>query len=905
MQDLNFKIRLDLNSFNSAMSKVEDAFKDAEKQFESLAKAGEKMKDIGSTLTDKVTKPILAIGTASTAAAIESDNAFTKIKASLGLTDKEANKVMDSVRNLAKKGFDFGEATESIISVQQSLGDLLSPDEIEDFTAEVLSMSTAFGVDTQDSIKAASSMMRNFGISGQEATDIIAYGLQNGLDVSGDFLDTLHEYAPQMSALGFTAEETLSIISQGMKDGSFNTDKLIDGLKEGRLRLSEMNKDAAGAIDSIGLNSATVQKNIAAGGETASKQMVEVAKKILDIEDPVKRNTVATAVFGTQWEDTGESMLTAIAEGTGGLEGLEGTADSVADTVENGLGAQVTALWNQIKELASSIGEVLVPILLDMADQITPIVNDIIEWVKNNPELVSTLIGIAGAAAALGPIFTMIGGAISTVSSLMTIMSTVGTLSLAPMLAALIPYIAAVAAVLGVLLVAKIGDSNDAIYGLQEKFGTLGYFMGAICEFISGAVQQAFGNVLIIVETVMEVIQAVISGRFKDIPGIIKEAGAKMELNTQEAMDKMTLTATRGMDNLRNATDSQLQGTVNSMETILDAVPNIIDGKYRTAANNLGTQLSNMDSQQISILQGMNDTTRMIFNDIQEGMSVDEASKKVEENLKTMAKAGKIDAETMEKDITAAMDLMKENMDAKTEEAAQAVDTNTKELANKADTNTKNAATKVDTNLKNAAASVDSNTKDMASDAATNTAQVATATDENFKKANKSIQQEATNMYNGAKQSYTKLADVAKQSATDMYNGVKTSAEKMSTSAKSSASSMYNGVTTSTNSMANKAINDWNRIKNTYSKTITGKIQITKTETTVKKTQKALAQSLNNLTAAINSNRSIPTGAMSRNAMATSNNSVSINFNGSYSFRDRNDMDYFMGEMGKRLKRKF
>nr|DAP80526.1 MAG TPA: minor tail protein [Caudoviricetes sp.] len=898
------KIRLDISAFTSAMSNVRQGFEDAQKRLEKFSKAGEKLKDIGSNLTDKVTKPLIAVGTAATAAAVESDNALTKIQSSLGLTENEANEVLKTVRTLSKKGFDFGDATESIIAVKQTLGDLLSPDEVEDFTTEVLSLSKAFDVDAQDSIKAASLMMRNFGISGQNATDIIAYGMKNGLNVSGDFLDTLHEYAPQMSKLGYTAEETLSIIAKGMENGAFNTDKLLDGVKEARLRLSEMNDDAASAIKTLGLNAKTVQSNIAAGGATASAQMKEVAQKISEMKDPIKQNTAATAIFGTQWEDTGDSLLAAVAEGSSSLEGLAGTADSVSDTVENGFSAQITALWNTLKELGATIGESLLPILKDMVDKVTPIIEKTVEWIKNNPELVSTLIGIAGAVAALGPVLSVIGTGISAASSLMSIMSVIGSGSLIPVFAAMTPVITAVAAVLGTLLVAKIGDSNTAILGLQEKFGAFGFFLGGICEYISGVIQLTFGNMLIIIKTVLEVIQAVITGRFKDIPGIIKESGAEMELNTQEAMDKMCLTATRGMDNLRNATVEQLQGTVNSMQTILDAVPNIVNGEYEEASNNLAAQLNNMDSQQINILQGMNDTTRMMFSGIQEGMTVEESAKQVQYNLETMAKAGKIDAETMQKDVTAAMDLMKQKMDAKTEEAAQAVDANTAEAAQAVESNTQKAAQSASINLFDAKKAMKDATKGMATDTASNTAQVAQVADSNFKKANQSIKQSADTMYSDSNKSYTKLAEAAKKSVTSMSGDVTSNAEKMSSNAKSSVANMSNGVTSSTNSMANKSINDWSRLRSAYSKTITGKIQITKTESTIQRTQRALAQSLNSLTAAINSTGGFSAGAISRNAVATSNNNVSINFNGSYSFRDRNDMDYFMSEAAKRMKRK-
>src|SRR5699024_1325272 len=84
---------------------------------------------------------------------------------------------------------------------------------------------------------------------------------------------------------------------------------------------------------------------------------------------------------------------------------------------------------------------------------------------------------------------------------------------------------------------------------------------------------------------------------------------------------------------------------------------------------------------------------------------------------------------------------------------------------------------------------------------------------------------------------------VGKQYMTDLYNGTKTSAEKMASSAKSSATNMYKGVTTSTSKMANQAIADWNRVKNAYATSITGKINITKTTTSIAKTVTQSTQS--------------------------------------------------------------
>ncbi|EPZ54707.1 phage tail tape measure, family, core region domain protein [[Clostridium] sordellii ATCC 9714] len=270
-------------------------------------------------------------------------------------------------------------------------------------------------------------------------------------------------------------------------------------------------------------------------------------------------------------------------------------------------------------------------------------------------------------------------------------------------------------------LIAMIGDNENALLKLQEKFGGFGTVIGGVCEFVSGHVQLTFGNLAIAIMGVFDIIGAIIDGPGgATVNDAFDKMTAKMKLNTEEAMGKMVLTTTRGMSQLRNATDTQLNGTVESMNTIMDAIPRIVDGKYRTASQVLGQQLHNMDFTQLSILQGMNDTTKMMFQGIVQGMSVEQASKKVEQNLKEMAAAGKIDADTMQKDISQAMEQMKQQMDTKTKEGADKVNTNTKNAENQAVQNAKNTKDKVSKEYNETASNIDKSTKDAGNKAKAN-----------------------------------------------------------------------------------------------------------------------------------------------------------------------------------------
>lgn len=88
---------------------------------------------------------------------------------------------------------------------------------------------------------------------------------------------------------------------------------------------------------------------------------------------------------------------------------------------------------------------------------------------------------------------------------------------------------------------------------------------------------------------------------------------------------------------------------------------------------------------------------------------------------------------------------------------------------------------------------------------------------ETYKKmldAAQAVRQSATDMYNGAKYSFSQLGKAAKESMTDMYKGVKTSMYKLAQAVKQEASNMYNGAKTSFINLCNVGKNQFSNLYN-------------------------------------------------------------------------------------------
>lgn len=76
------------------------------------------------------------------------------------------------------------------------------------------------------------------------------------------------------------------------------------------------------------------------------------------------------------------------------------------------------------------------------------------------------------------------------------------------------------------------------------------------------------------------------------------------------------------------------------------------------------------------------------------------------------------------------------------------------------------------------------------------------------------IRQSATDMYNGAKYSFSMLGKASKEAMTDMYKGVGTSMYKTSQKVRQEASNLYNGAKTSFVNIANVGLNQFSRLYN-------------------------------------------------------------------------------------------
>ncbi|OXL83183.1 phage tail tape measure protein [Paenibacillus sp. SSG-1] len=315
---------------------------------------------------------------AATAAAANFETSMSQIQMATGATNEQMEATKAIATDLYNQNFgeswdDLGQALTTTMQITGQQGDAL-----KQTTRGALLLRDAFGFEVTESVKTSDTMMKQFGITSDQAMSLLAQGVQNGLDKSGDLMDTANEYANQFKSLGFSANEMFDTLAAGSQNGAFNLDKVGDAVKEFNIRSKDGSKTTIQAFQMLGLNADKMMHTFAAGGPQAKQAFQQIMQMIGDIEDPVQRNTIGVALMGSQFEDLEATTITAM-----------GTVQSQFDMTKDKMGELNQIKFNTPGEAAARIGRQLqTNLLIPVGEKLLPYLTQFSEWLeKSGPQL--------------------------------------------------------------------------------------------------------------------------------------------------------------------------------------------------------------------------------------------------------------------------------------------------------------------------------------------------------------------------------------------------------------------------------------------------------------------------------------------------------------------------------------
>ena len=352
--------------------------KAANKQLATIQKAANK---VSTTMT----AGLAAMGTGAIAATKyladlggEWQTATNQVAASTGAAGKELEGLRDVMEDVyaANYGDSVADVGDAVAMVNRNMANL-DQNGLTAATEGALALRDAFEYDVAESTRAAEAIRKNFGSSADEAFSLIAAGAQNGLDYSGELIDTINEYSSQFAKLGFDADGMFNILQAGADGTAWNLDKVGDAIKEFSIRAIDGSDSTVEAFTSLGYNAENIMATFAAGGEGANKAFFDVINTLMAVDDQVERDALGVALFGTMWEDLGTEAMEAMAGASQAAYDTEGALEKINQVKYNDLDSAIQGIGRQMEVDLLPAADAVYQSLMDSMPEITEAMEEV------------------------------------------------------------------------------------------------------------------------------------------------------------------------------------------------------------------------------------------------------------------------------------------------------------------------------------------------------------------------------------------------------------------------------------------------------------------------------------------------------------------------------------------------
>jgi phage-related minor tail protein len=544
-------------------SSLKKACLDADENLGKLAKTAEKIGKAAKVAAGITAAAATAVGVAAVKSYTEHEQAVNSMAAATGAAGEELEHLQAAMEGAYQNNFgdSLQDTADAVAMVDRNLKNI-SPDEIQEATEAALALQDTFEYGVEESTRAAAAITKNFGGSAKEAFSLIAAGAQNGLDYSGELIDTINEYSSQFSKLGFTADGMFQLLQSGADSTAWNLDKVGDAIKEFSIRAIDGSDTTVQAFQDLGYNANAMMETFAGGGEDANKAFFDVLNTLMDMDDQVKRDALGVALFGTMWEDLGAEAMQAMADASTAAYDTQGALEQINSVRYNDLESAMQGVKRQAEGILWTIGEQLEPYILDglnflsatvipnvqtaveklggyVQSNVIPTIKTAAQWIGEYKDMLLTLAGAittavgafmalrtAGqAAGAIKGIGTVLGTAVKQGGLLKTVVGLLGG-----QFTVIIAIIAAVAGAF-VILWNRSEQFRNAVMGIlgrvQPLLQALGNFASMIwsnlapaLQFVAELILNGLQNAFVTIAPIVENIMGVLTGLIEFLTGV-------------------------------------------------------------------------------------------------------------------------------------------------------------------------------------------------------------------------------------------------------------------------------------------------------------------------------------------------------------------------------------------------
>ena len=517
--------RQQLENAERAADRLGDTMEDAGQQAEDSSEGYTVLKNVIANLaTEAISKAVDAFKELAT----EGDSALAMLEARTGVTSSEMEGfegVMYEVYN-ANYGESLGDVSEKLSTVIQMTDDLDNAS-LATVTKNAIALEDVFGFDIKESMRGVNSLMDQFGITSDQAFNLIVQGAQKGLNQNDDLLDIINEYSVQFKNAGYSADDMFNMLANGAKSGTWSIDKLGDAVKEYNIRWND--GTAAEALEKLGLNADEMAEKVEGGAESSGKAMQQVMAALMCVEDEQERYILGQTLMGTMWEDLGAETVLALSNTEGAINSASDAMAQMDSAAYDTLESSLSQLGRTVKaEVVQPIAEKLTPAIKDSVNFVNERVGPAVEWLLSHLPEVGIILGTIGSVIAAMK-WGSIVGQISKISGAFSGFKTAIAAIPGPVLA-IIAIVAALAAGFMYLWETNEDFRNNVTALWEELQGSFSELGGKISDMlnqlmpliseIASTVLTAFGQ---IAEAVLPILIQLISELLPVIIGLIDQ----------------------------------------------------------------------------------------------------------------------------------------------------------------------------------------------------------------------------------------------------------------------------------------------------------------------------------------------------------------------------------------------
>lgn len=535
--------------------------------------------------------------------ATELDDAMAKFQAQTGASSDEMSKFKGIAREVWSNNFgenieDVADMMGRVKSQMQGISDV----DLKNVTEDLITLRDTFDMDENETLRGAQQLMKQFGITSQEAFDLMATGAQNGLNKSDELGDNISEYSGKFAQAGYSADEYFQLMQNGLDGGAYNLDKVNDAINEVTTRLADGTIE--GALDSFDTKTQDTFKAWQEGRATQKDVVNAIVEDISKTTNEQEKLNKSAKAFGTIGEDFNSGFIESLTTVGDKYKNVEGAMDKVKEIANGGLKNALSGLGRAFLDSFTPIGELITPILAGIVGLITVAIQGIQQGFAKVGDVISSVlskIDTSGITELTSQVSEVLAPAFDEVKK-----------AIDEMKVALKP--------IAKEILGKIGNAIQNVVNQAQKI--LSVVGPPILAIIKKIIQTIVGMIPVIT-SILQVVGSVVSGIISFINTVVSIVGTAIATILGFIMPIVQVVATI-VANIWSVILTVTQNIWSKISEVVTAIVGFVNNLFKTVSDVVGKVWSKIQDVMNKVrdkVQGVIDNINKYFNDVKSTVS--------------------------------------------------------------------------------------------------------------------------------------------------------------------------------------------------------------------------------------------------------------------------------------------